>query len=227
MTYRGRNAARRACKEARKKATRDALVAEVKAKCAEEAKAKLRIALEQRPYRVPTAAMLGFESELVENLAPLAFDQESPLRSENGREVVWLLGKAPDSLEVLVPIDLGVMGARDRHLFAGVAEGRYLEEVVNRSQLMNGHFVARPQRWRVAPGTVVQWWNWEPKRGGHYSAAATLHRHLGAARSYLKRTTEAFRYNQYGEVAYLAERASEAVERGLVGVGEWIGAEEP
>jgi hypothetical protein len=225
MTYRGRNAARRACKEARKTAERAELIAKVKASCAAEAKVQLRDALARRPYRVPTAALLGFESELTEILAPIDGDQEKPMRSEDGREVVWFFGKAPESLEVLVPIDLGM--AMQARSVAGIRDDSLLAELMTRRQLMTGHFVARPQRWRVAPGTVVQWWNWEPKRGGHYSAAATLHRHLGAARSYLSRTIEAFRYNQYAEVAYLAQRAGEALERGLAGVGEWIGAEEP
>lgn len=223
-TYRGRCARRRANKQAVKQREREALIAEVRAKCAKESLERLRADRETRPYREPTAALCGFPSERHGG----HFIEEDGCRSESGEiRITWLGGKQPRYMDVLVPVDVSVARMAST-LWRGVAVGDAIAmEMANYNQISNCHFVAREQRVRIAPGNYVHWWNWEPKRGDGYTAAVTLHRHLNAAKTYLGEIHEAARYAHWSGVFQLLEKTTDAFNRGLAGTREWIGLKDP
>jgi hypothetical protein len=211
VTYRGRCERRRRHKLRLREA--EVLAAREEERAA--AKASHERALERRPYRVPTAAMLGFESERVWQ------PSESVFSDEYGERRVTVLGCAPTSLEVVVPVDLGTIRSPQLLSFERSPEALAYHET------RHAHFVARPWRLRVADGNHVHWWNWEPKRGRHYSAAVTLLRHLRAARGYAVETVRAAEHELPDYMIRMsALRLVEVIERAIAGTSEWLGVEE-
>ena len=220
MTYRGRNEARRARKMSIGDAERRALIEAVEKRCEAKARQQLTQDRERRPFRVPSTELCGFPSERFEH------QRDGSLVSEDGTiRVTFLGGKRPDSLEVIVPLDSDVAARYHPEWYMAAVNGD--RAMAPRVQMMNCHFVAREQRLKVAPGNYVHFWNWEPKRGGHYPAAVTLHRHLKLAKSYLGQMLESAKWGDMGGVLHFVERTNEVFDRGIAGTSEWIGVEDP
>jgi hypothetical protein len=222
MTYRGRHAARAATKSAE----RQKWVETIRESERVRARQELRAALERRPYRVPTSALLGFPSRLgppdiVHWPSSDEYPEMTHYDDHGGVSRVTLLGERPRSLSVMVEIDTSVLRGIESMMLADPV-------TLHHHELQRCIFVARPWRVRIAENNHVHWWSWEPEKGGHFSAAVTLLKHLRYAQRCLADADKARSFGPGTDymVLEMTARAMAALTTAIEGTSEWLGTEE-